>query len=780
MATPARRVTTSRYARAVVRLRWAIVAGWIALAVAAVQLLPSLDEAQTGALGDLVPADSEAVDAELRAFELFAFPVLSRTLMVQRDAEGLNAFEQARVVRRAVALNQDDLPGLEAIAGAIPVTNALGAPPFARERSTTAITYLLFSPEVGRGEREAVAERLAAAVARREGHFVGITGALPARDAQAEAIQDALPWVELATVAIVALAVGLHFRALPAPLVTLVAVAIAYLVSIRLMAGVGERLGISVPAEVEPVVVVLLFGVLTDYAIFFLSRLRRRLAEGEAARAAAEGATAELQGIVLTAGLTVAAGSASLVVADLGFFQAFGPGLALAVLVALAVALTFIPAALAILGRTVLWPSDPRRARRGGWRRRLLPALRRALSLPAGLSASVRGTRRSPSTRRHTLSLPARRPALVAGATTLALLACAAGLTQLDVGQTLIRGLPPEAEARRAYVAASRGFAPGILSPTVVLVEGRGITRRRDALARLQALIARRANVAQVVGPRQSPAAQPFGVVLSRTGNAARLFVVLGSDPLGAGAIRTLRALQRDLPELTARAGLGGRGRIRVSLAGDTALAAETVTKASGDLGRIAPAVLLAVTATLAVFLRALIAPLYLVAGSVLALAAALGLTTVVAKELLGWPELTFFVPFAAAVLLVSLGSDYNVFLAGRVWQEARGRALRDAVSEAGARAAAAIGVAGIVLALSFAVLALVPIRAFRELALAMALGLLIDAFLVRTLLLPALIVLVGPRSGWPGQRLADRLPEPAIPVSPRTPADAPVSAAER
>ncbi len=171
---------------------------------------------------------------------------------------------------------------------------------------------------------------------------------------------------------------------------------------------------------------------------------------------------------------------------------------------------------------------------------------------------------------------------------------------------------------------------------------------------------------------------------------------------------------------------------------------------------------LLAVTATLAGFLRALVAPLYLVAGSVLALAAALGLTAVVADSVLGWAELTFFVPFAAAVLLVSLGSDYNVFLAGRVWQEARGRPLREAVSEAGARAAAAIGVAGIVLALSFAVLALVPVRAFRELALAMALGLLIDAFLVRTLLLPALIVLVGPRSGWPGGRLGDRLPEPA------------------
>jgi RND superfamily putative drug exporter len=102
----------------------------------------------------------------------------------------------------------------------------------------------------------------------------------------------------------------------------------------------------------------------------------------------------------------------------------------------------------------------------------------------------------------------------------------------------------------------------------------------------------------------------------------------------------------------------------------------------------------------------------------------------------------------------VALGSDYNVFLAGRIWQEARRRPLREAVAVAGARAAAPITVAGIVLALSFALLALVPLRPFRELAFAMGVGLLIDAFIARTLLVPALITLVGPVSAWPRGRI--------------------------
>jgi RND superfamily putative drug exporter len=151
------------------------------------------------------------------------------------------------------------------------------------------------------------------------------------------------------------------------------------------------------------------------------------------------------------------------------------------------------------------------------------------------------------------------------------------------------------------------------------------------------------------------------------------------------------------------------------------------------------------------------VAPLYLVGSSVLALAASLGLTVYVFQDLLGYGELTYYVPFVAAVLLAALGSDYNVFLTGRIWQEARRRPLREAVAVGGARAASAITVAGIVLALSFALLALVPVRPFRELAFFMSVGLLIDAFLVRTLLVPSLIALVGPVSGWPGGQLRRR-----------------------
>jgi RND superfamily putative drug exporter len=155
----------------------------------------------------------------------------------------------------------------------------------------------------------------------------------------------------------------------------------------------------------------------------------------------------------------------------------------------------------------------------------------------------------------------------------------------------------------------------------------------------------------------------------------------------------------------------------------------------------------------LVLFLRSLLAPLYLLATSILALGAALGITALVFQGALGQEQVTYYVPFMAAVLLVSLGSDYNVFLVGRVWQEAERRPFREAVAEAAPRAARAINVAGLALALSFALLALVPLAAFREFAFAMVVGVLLEAFLVRTWLVPALLALVGPASAWPGRR---------------------------
>jgi RND superfamily putative drug exporter len=356
---------------------------------------------------------------------------------------------------------------------------------------------------------------------------------------------------------------------------------------------------------------------------------------------------------------------------------------------------------------------------------------------------------------------------LIAGAGTAGLLAAAWGAHTIHLGSPLIRELPASSPAARAGTAAADGFAPGILSPTEILVIGPGVAGKTAALARLQHELATQPGVAEVAGPASLPGSAQsnpaqINPMLAASGGAARFVVVEKTDPLDATAISRVQQLQHDLPALARTAGLPGA---RFELAGETALTGDSIGSVFGDLGRVALAIMAVTLVLLALFLRSLLAPVYLLAASVLAVFATLGLTILIGQEILGFSSLVYFVPFAAGVLLVSLGSDYNVFVVGRIWEEARRRPVADAVAIAVPQASRAITTAGVALAASFAMLAVIPLEQFRQIAIAMALGVVLDAIAVRSLLVPALVALFGRLGMWPGNRRAR--PAPAEPAAP-------------
>ncbi|HCU93338.1 MAG TPA: hypothetical protein DHU96_11650 [Actinobacteria bacterium] len=757
------------WAFVVVTLRYPILLMWPATAAAAVVLLPGITPAAM--LGSLAPSGSPALRAEYDATALFGVPLTSQVAVVQRNPHGFTRQVQLSIGRRIIALDQRRDRPIPGLAVAVPLANTAGIFPGSRERSTTIITFLYFRPgtstfaETGAGQ--VFAHRYLGAP---QDHLIGVTGPAPAETAQGTIIQAYLPWVELATVLAIALIVGLYFRSLGAPLATLLCAGIAYLIALHAVGWVSHRAGVSLPPDLEPVLVVLLLGVTTDYSVFYLAGMRNRLAEGQTRVAAARRTTAEFTPIIVMAGLVVALGAASLIVARLGPLRAFGPALAIAVLTAMLVAITLAPALIAIFGgllfrpRPTGPPPSPRfralsRAQ-AWWAGRPAPAGHR----PAGPAARP-GRDGGPG--RDGPRWPARlataRPvALLVTVTCVAALVFAAfGLRELRPGFPLIRALPPTSQPVQAEAAAARGFAPGILAPTEVLVLGPAVSSQLPALIRLQHELAERPGVAGVVGPadlaslQQSAAVQrSIHVLVARSGTAARLGVIERSDPLGPTAIGQVRGLRRDLPALARAAGLTG---VRFEVGGETALAGEAIDATAAGLWRVALVICAVILVLLAVFLRALIAPFYLLASSVLALLSALGLTVWVFQRILGYGSLVYYVPFAVAVLLVSLGSDYNLFVVGRIWEEARRRPVRDAVATAVPRASRAITTAGLALAAGFAVLALVPLDQFREIAVAMVIGITIDTFIVRSLLVPSLVVLsgrAGRKAGWKRARI--------------------------
>jgi len=758
------------YALVVVSLRWLIIGGWAAAVAAAIVFLPPLNPTSSATLSQLIPPGSPAAQAESDVTRFFGFPIDAAVAVVQRDPHGMPQATQYRAIRQAVTVDQelagtsgqaagdeqaaaaaalakDGLPdaaqvlagpvspgppgGIPGLAGAFPLPNTSGLLHGTGEQSTTVITFLDFRPSTSFAGQMAGAQAYAHWFLSQPGDdVVGVTGPVPAEYTQGLIIQRDLFWVELLTVLAIALIVGVRFGTVGAPLAALACAGTAYVLAVRIVAWVAQRMGAPLPPDLDPVLVVLLLGVTTDYSVFFLDGMRRYLASGVPRAKAARLATAEVTPIVVAAGLIVAAATASLAVARTQLLQAFGPGLALTVLTALVVSVTLAPALMAVLGGALFGLK---------WARRRPAQPRPTEPTPA-----------RPGLRVRTARFAAERPMalLIALACVAGLLAAAWGVRDLRLGSPLIRELPASSAIVRASTAAADGFAPGILSPTEILVTGPGVASQTAALARLQHELAAQRGVAELAGPASlSAAPASLNHMLARSGDAARFVVVERTDPLDATAIARVHALQADLPSLGRSAGLSG---VRFEVAGQTALTGDSINAIFADLWPVALTIVLASLLLLALFLRSLLAPVYLLAASVLAVFASLGLTMLICREFLGSASLVYFVPFAAGVLLVALGSDYNVFVVGRIWEEARVRPVRDAVAVAAPQASRAITTAGVALAASFAALAVIPLEQFRQLAIAMALGVVMDAIAVRSLLVPALVALFGRLGMWP------------------------------
>jgi RND superfamily putative drug exporter len=337
----------------VVGLRYLIVAGCIAALLLAVAFLPPLATASSGGLSALIPKNTAAAGAETDATRLFGAPLDAPVAIVQRNPRGMPKAALDRSVRSAITVDRT-LPelsgrlargapaaaalaqagysgtaqvltgpvspgppgGIRGLAGALPVPNTSGLVRGTREHSTTVITFLYFQPGTSPADQAAGASAYAHwYLSYPSSDVVGVTGPVAAQAIQNGIIEHDLGWVELFTVLAIAVIVGVRFRAVGAPLVTLACAGTAYFLANRIVAWTAGRMGAALPADVGPVLVVLLLGVTTDYSVFFLSGMRVRLAEGVGRLPAARLATAEFAPIIAAAGLIVAASTASLMVA---------------------------------------------------------------------------------------------------------------------------------------------------------------------------------------------------------------------------------------------------------------------------------------------------------------------------------------------------------------------------------------------------------------------------------------------------------------------------------
>jgi RND superfamily putative drug exporter len=457
--------------------------------------------------------------------------------------------------------------------------------------------------------------------------------------------------------------------------------------------------GVTINGQSGGILPVLVFGAGTDYALLLVSRYREELRRHEDKHQAMAIALQSAGPAILASGLTVIAALLTLSIAEVNGTAGLGPIGAMGVGLAMISMLTMLPAALTISGRKWFWPRIPHLGEagvdetHGAWRR-------------IGERVAVRP-----------------RAVWITGSIVLAILA--ANLLNLDTGLTSGNSFRGEVDSVQGQKILARNFPAGASAPTDVIVPD-----RERAQAAAAALTARKDLVDRVSEPVDGPP-------------GARLSVTLVGAPYDPETLAQVPELRR----VARRA--GGEGTL---VGGPTAQEYDLRESAARDNRVIIPLTLAVVFVILAGLLRALLAPLLLILSVILSFAAALGTGVFVSDAIFGFPGVDPTLPLLCFVFLVALGIDYNIFLMARVREEAAEHGTREGTLRGLAVTGAVITGAGIVLAGTFGALAVLPLVVLTEIGFIVAFGVLLDTFIVRSVIVPALVVDVGRRVWWPSR----------------------------
>lgn len=494
-------------------------------------------------------------------------------------------------------------------------------------------------------------------------------------------------------------------------LIPIIAVAFAEMAT----RGVGyllTELGVTVNGQSSGILSVLVLGAGTDYALLLVSRYREELRGTENKHEAMKRALRTAGPAIFASGMTVIAALLCLTLAELNGTAGLGPIGAMGIAVAMIAMLTLLPALLVIFGRRAFWPFIPRvgdqgsDATHGRWRR---------------VGEKV-----------------AARPRRVWLGAILVLLVMSAGLLNFDDGLTSGNSFRDDVESVAGQELLQKGFPAGTNAPTEIIVpDAPRVEAVGEAVAKLPGVVKVEADVR---GPREVQ-------TIYQDRNEVLLTAVLKPEPFSTEAYALIPKIRKAAKQA------GGEETL---VGGQTAVEHDVRTSAARDSKVIVPVALLVVLLILIALLRAVVAPVMLIATVILSFAAALGVGAVVFDVIFGFPGSDPSLPLFSFVFLVALGIDYNIFLMARVREETLRHGTREGMLRGLAVTGAVITSAGIVLAGVFSVLGVLPLVFFTQIGFVIAFGVLLDTFLVRSLLVPALTFSLGPKI-WKPSQLANK-----------------------
>jgi RND superfamily putative drug exporter len=691
--------------RFVTRFPWLVIGMWILLAVLVVSFAPKLTSTQDES--EFLPKHYESIRAAQVQQDQFPSQFQPGAIMVfdRTDGGKLTAADSTKVTEIVTALDGaiKDEPVLKKV-----FSQAVAQPPSQNGLVQLGVAGLAKNATGFDTPAMDAAKQLrkdAKPLVKDTGLRVQMTGAAPQQLDSQESGNKTLAIVGLATVLLIIVLLALIFRSVIICLMPVLTVFVASQVAIGLIAWANQAFSLKADSSIEVILIVVLYGIGTDYILFFLFRYREQLRRGADTKASVVHALERAGEAIASAGGAVIVAFMALILSSLSIFRSIGPALAIAVAVTLVAALTLVPAVVTLLGRALFFPS------------------KKYLAEPEGARFAASGRRLG------------ERPAVFAAASGLVLAVLAVFALGFNPTFDFNSSLPKGVESTKALDTLQKGLPSGATDPLTVVLESSGGSLAQGDLGPYQQALAGAQGVAR---------AEPG--VLSQNGRAATFSVTLSHDPGSDQAIADVKGPIRDTAHRAAPSGT------TAYVGGTTSVFVDMNKAMNRDYSVVFPVAALVIMLILALLLRSLVAPWYLMVSVGLGFAATLGATVLLIQHVKGDSGLIFLLPIYIYLFVVALGTDYNILMIARLREEAReGRNPHDAAAEAVKHAGPTIAAAGVILAGTFGSLMLGGNSLIVSMGFALSFGIFTAAFVMAMFFTPSLTALIGHAAWWPG-----------------------------
>jgi RND superfamily putative drug exporter len=719
-----------KIARFSVRFRWFIIIFWIAAVPIVTANFPSITNVSKNDNSDFLPKNSPTTQAAKLETAFQRKDTATNAVIVINNTGGpLTSGDDAAVARIISKVkNVKDITevrdsGASADGQARQILVGVSGAAFGQE-ATTIVDNV----------RSAIQSSALPA-----GLNAHLTGDLAAGVDQENANSKGRNSTEGYTVILILVLLLVVFRALLAPLVTLLPAGLALAVAQPVIAE-STKIGVEVGFITQILLIVLLLGAGADYGLFLVFRVREEMRAGLAPKEAVVTALSRVGESITFSAATVVAALLSLSLATFGLYKGLGPALAIGLVIMLLIALTFLPALLAILGRAVFWPSKTtkRDLKIGLWGRLADRAIQRpvtviviGLVIFGGLSLGILGYK---SAGFGNQSAPS-------GSDSAA-------------GQQVINQHFPAADNNPQLLIfrfpSSVWDSPAPLAQLQTKLAASGTFKAVSGPLNVNGFTFTPAQLQQLHTASSSPALQALSQFISPDGRTVQFYGVLKAGSTGsAAATNAIPAVRHTLQTVAGQVGASEN-----SVYSADSVGYDVNQTATHDLKHIIPIVLLIIAALLAILLRSLVAPWYLILSVGLSYLASLGFAMIVFVHIAHQDGLNFVLPFLMFIFGMALGEDYNILVMSRIREEShKEKSLKAAVTKAVGITGTTVTSAGLILAGTFAILGLVGgNEQVQQIGFGIAFGVLLDTFFVRTLLVPSIVALLGRRNWWPSK----------------------------